>query len=140
MEVDTREWIGVDLDGTLAVYSGWKCDLCIGEPIQEMVERVKGWIANGERVKIMTARVGMLMQPSPISGRMGDQTFIDEQVGIIQAWTEEHIGERLEVTAQKDFLMRELWDDRAVQVVANTGKTVVSFWADLFRYIYERWM
>jgi hypothetical protein len=42
----------------------------------------------------------------------------------IQDWCEKHIGRRLEVTCQKDFAMIELWDDRCVQVVCNTGKRV----------------
>ena len=38
-----------------------------------------------------------------------------------ERWCEEHIGARLEVTATKDFEMIELWDDRCVQVIMNTG-------------------
>ena len=34
-------WIGVDLDGTLAEYHGWKGSEHIGPPIPLMVERVK---------------------------------------------------------------------------------------------------
>lgn len=40
----------------------------------------------------------------------------------IQDWCEEHIGVRLEVTDRKDFGMTELWDDRAVQIIPNTGE------------------
>ena len=39
----------------------------------------------------------------------------------IQDWTQKHIGERLEVTNQKDYSMVELWDDRAIQVIPNKG-------------------
>ena len=53
-----KDWIGVDLDGTLAEYHGWN-DGKIGEPIQLMVERVKRWLAEGKSVRIMTARVGV---------------------------------------------------------------------------------
>ena len=40
---------------------------------------------------------------------------------MIQDWTEQYIGVRLPVTNQKDYGMVELWDDRAVRVVINTG-------------------
>jgi len=50
-------YIAVDLDGTLAKYDGWKDDLQIGEPVAPMVERVKGWLDEGIKVKIMTARI-----------------------------------------------------------------------------------
>ena len=42
-------WIGVDLDGTLAIYTGWKgCDH-VGEPIPPMVERVKAGLLLARR-------------------------------------------------------------------------------------------
>jgi hypothetical protein len=139
MSEDTREWIGVDLDGTLAhAKPKWECDECIGEPIPEMADRVRLWISQGERVKIMTARAGILLQRSPVSGKIGDQEFVDNQIRVIQDWTEDHFGVRLEVTATKDYLMKQLWDDRAIQVVTNTGTPAVEFWRDLFKYIYER--
>lgn len=100
-------WIGVDLDGTLAHYDGWRGESHIGAPVPKMVERVKRWLANGYEVRIMTARV---CRP--------ESAFL---VRRIQAWTMEHIGKRLPVTSQKDYDMIELWDDRAVQVVQNTG-------------------
>ncbi len=42
-----KEWIGVDLDGTLAHYTGWKGPEHIGEPIEEMAERVREWLSKG---------------------------------------------------------------------------------------------
>lgn len=38
--VEHKGWIGVDLDGTLAHYEGWKGVEHIGEPIPAMVERI----------------------------------------------------------------------------------------------------
>lgn len=99
-------WIGVDLDGTLAEYDGWQGPYHVGAPIPKMVARVKRWLAGGYAVKIMTARVW-----DPDSA----------VVCAIQDWTEKHIGVRLPVTNQKDYDMIELWDDRAVQVIPNTG-------------------
>jgi hypothetical protein len=46
---------------------------------------------------------------------------------LIGHWCQKHIGQRLEVTCTKDYGMIELWDDRAVQVVANTGITVSEY-------------
>lgn len=104
-------WIGVDLDGTLAHYEGWNGG-AIGEPIPLMVERVKAWLAEGKEVRIVTARVN----PFP------DES--SHQRSLIHAWCEKHIGARLKVTCMKDPQMVELWDDRAIQVITNTGEVV----------------
>jgi hypothetical protein len=121
MRVEPEEWIGVDLDGTVAIYTSWKRWDSIGEPIPKMVARIKAWLAEGIKVKIFTARVGFESDVCKISG----ETFTKEAMtAAIQRWTLRHIGKKLEVTATKDFAMRELWDDRAVQVVANTGNTI----------------
>lgn len=120
----TSGWIGVDLDGTLAYYDGWKGEDHIGEPIAPMVQRVKDWLEQGITVKIFTARVGVSGAFSLESQRHADQEFADHQVQIIQDWCEKHIGQRLEVTASKDFAMAQLWDDRCVQVEMNTGHPI----------------
>jgi hypothetical protein len=103
-------WIGVDLDGTLAEYGGWRGPEHIGAPVPVMVDRVKRWIAAGRDVRIFTARVG----PQP-----GDEGV--RAAKAIGAWCREHIGVVLPVTATKDYSMVELWDDRCVQVIPNTG-------------------
>jgi hypothetical protein len=107
-------WIGVDLDGTLAEYKSFMGLHVIGPPIPRMVERVKQWIADGKHVKIMTARVSQSIY------RPRAEDVFKTQLAI-QDWTEEHIGVRLPVTCIKDFAMIELWDDRAVQLIPNTG-------------------
>jgi hypothetical protein len=107
-------WIGVDLDGTLAKYDRWRGIEHIGEPIPAMVERVKAWIANGERVKIFTARVS--------NSRDQEERMLAERV--IREWTKEHVGIPLEVTCCKDFAMIVLWDDRCVAVEHNTGRAL----------------
>jgi hypothetical protein len=106
----TGGWIGVDLDATLAHYDGWPADGGVGEPILAMVQRVVKWRSAGIEVRIMTARV---------SGE--EYRDVEPQRAKIQAWSLKHIGEVLPVTCTKDFQMIELWDDRAVQVVPNTG-------------------
>lgn len=67
-------WIGVDLDGTLAMYDGFKGPEHIGDPVPKMLERVKKWLAEGREVRIFTARVGCRIIPtssalSPLSLR-----------------------------------------------------------------------
>lgn len=109
-------WIGVDLDGTLAVYHGWSGVDSIGDPIQPMVDRVKRWRADGVCVKIFTAR--MHGHGKPV---LGSEKPVDA-ITPIQQWCLKHIGEVLPVTNVKDFGMVELWDDRAVQVIPNTGR------------------
>lgn len=111
----TGAWIGVDLDGTLAVYTDWSGPTDIGEPIAPMVERVKGWLAEGKDVRIFTARV---------ANTLGDTRIVAEIVEAISDWCAEHLGQRLPITCAKDYGMVELWDDRCVQVVPNTGLTV----------------
>lgn len=108
-------WIGVDLDGTLATYDGWQGVKAIGKPIPAMVARVKRWRAEGKCVKIFTAR--MHGHGAPIIGGGKEDALTP-----IQEWCKEHIGEVLPVTNTKDFGMVELWDDRAIQIIANTGQ------------------
>ncbi len=109
-------WIGVDLDGTLAVYEGWVDELYIGPPVPAMVERVRRWIAQGRVVKVFTARIA----PGALN-LDGTQRDITRVVAAIKAWCAKHVGVELEVTCTKDFGMIELWDDRCVQVEPNTG-------------------
>lgn len=104
-----RGWIGVDLDGTLARYESGQGVSFVGAPIPRMVERVKSWLADLREVRIVTARV---------SPEWDDQAY---QTKIIKAWCLEHLGRELKVQCHKDGSMVELWDDRAVGVVANEG-------------------
>lgn len=102
-------WKGVDFDGTLATHSvdTMRDIYDIGEPIWSMIDRVKEWIKEGWTVKIFTARA--YFGPSAILG--------------VQDWLEDVAGlPRLEVTNVKDGSCIELYDDRAVQVEANTGR------------------
>ena len=115
-----RGWIGVDLDGTLAEYHGWVHELHIGAPIPLMVKRVKAWLAEGRDVRIFTARVAT----SPDGKQREDdrsRSSVPLIVKAIDKWCFEHLGRALPVTNIKDFGMIELWDDRCVQVVRNTG-------------------
>lgn len=117
-------WIGVDLDGTLAMHEGVNMDINrIGPPIPLMVTRIKGWLEDEIEVRIFTARVGQCGCVS-VDGKPDDAEFAAAQRLLIEAWCEEHIGVKLPVTATKDFHMWQLWDDRAVEVVPNTGMSL----------------
>ena len=101
-------WIGVDLDGTLAYSDGsWRGPHYIGAPIMPMVRRVREWLVSGIEVRIMTARV---CDGDP----EGSRPYIEN-------WCRKYLGQKLPVTNEKDYDMIELWDDRAVQVIPNTG-------------------
>jgi len=125
---DATPWIGVDLDATLAAYSGWKGFREIGDPVPEMLSRVTCWRMQGKRVKIMTARVSRATAERNCHalGMTADE-YLDEVRSVIRDWLKRHFNEvcwDLEITCEKDFAMVELWDDRAVQVIPNTGRRV----------------
>lgn len=114
-------WIGVDLDGTLAKYSGWTGDpFDIGEPIPKMVRRVKDWLANGQQVWIVTARINF----EAATGEEADPQFQSDMLDNIQRWVINAVGRPLPITYKKNRSMIELWDDRVVQVIPNTGERV----------------
>jgi hypothetical protein len=112
-------WIAVDLDGTLAEYDGWHGPDHIGKPIPRMVARVKQWLAEGKDVRIFTARASVDPVVKP---REHIAT-----IRVIEDWCMEHLGAVLPVTCKKDFTMMELWDDRCVQVIPNSGMTVKEY-------------
>lgn len=111
-----RGWIGVDLDGTLAHYAGWKGADHIGPPVEPMLARVKQWIKDGRDVRILTARV---------SHDGSHARMVEAQMATIHImdWCARYVGAVLPVTCTKDYAMIELWDDRAVTVVPNVGRT-----------------
>ena len=108
--MNSPEWIGVDLDSTLAEFDEWRGIDHIGKPIPEMVERVKRWIEDGVTVKILTARANA-----------------PEAIPYIKRWLVEVAGlPELEVTNIKGHNVKEIWDDKARQVIPNTGIPVTS--------------
>jgi hypothetical protein len=113
--MSTKGWIGVDLDGTLAYYDGWKGIEHVGEPIPAMVDRVKKWIAEGLEVRIFTARVFDHLDDPDMQRQIREP---------IERWVIEHIGKQLPITCIKDFGMVCLYDDRCVQVEPNTGRFI----------------
>lgn len=110
-------WIGVDLDGTVAEYDRFRDAEHIGPPIPKMADRVRRWLADGVDVRIVTARVA----PQPHFTGMIE---VHRATIAIMAWCKRHFGEELPVQHWKDYGMFQLWDDRAVQVIPNTGMAV----------------
>ena len=133
----------MDMDATLAVYDRSLGPLEFGPPIPAMAARVKQWLEDGREVRIVTARVAQtacvdseidhvishharygreLTRYEAAAEILEWNRLIPQIKKAIGDWTLEHLGHRLEATAQKDFRMECLWDDRVVRVVPNTGE------------------
>lgn len=103
-------WIGFDLDGTLAKYNGWQGNQFIGEPIMPMLNTLLHYLATGQACKIFTARVS------------SSNLEREAATKAIQNWCLIHLGTIIPITAEKDFQMIDLYDDRCHHVEANTGR------------------
>jgi hypothetical protein len=132
--VPAEGWYGFDIDATLAYYDFWKGPDHIGEPILLMVEKLKEHLAKGDNVKIFTARVAVTGGWSPYSCQYASTEFARHQTEVIEAWCLKHIGVILPITAVKDFSCIAIYDDRAKQVVPNTG-VLVEEQATLYRQL-----
>ena len=77
-----------------------------------MMARVQAWLAEGQEVRIVTARA---------SARQWGCAGAVEQIGLVQAWCVTHGLPVLEVTCEKDYEMEALWDDKCITVEINTG-------------------
>ena len=115
----TKRWIGVDLDGSLAHFGcDWPNDYTlIGKPIPLMVERVKRWLAEGEDVRIFTARMDCF---HPIFGHVP----AEKVRAPIEAWCLKHLGKILPITNRKDYYCKAIYDDRAIRLETDTGKII----------------
>lgn len=105
-EYPKKGWIGIDLDGTLA-RSDYLLDQKIGNPVPKMMTRLNQLIQEGHRIKIFTARAS---DPAEII--------------LVKKWLKENGLPELEITNVKDYGMILLYDDRAIQVITNTGEIV----------------
>lgn len=136
MVATNKGWIGVDFDGTLADYSrGWVAPDHCGAPVPDMLERVKFWLGEGYDVRIFTARIWPLFD-APVGipvqslhtlpGISPTEKIVESRAAVdaIRAWCREHLGRELRITNVKDLAMVELYDDRCVQVLADTGVLV----------------
>ncbi len=107
-------WIGFDLDGTLAKKQKPFNPDSIGDPIAPMIEILKSHLKAGDECRIFTARA---------AGSSPDK--------LIHDWLKEQGIPQLKVTNIKDPGMKLLYDDRAVSVESDTGKTKVAGVAEL---------
>jgi hypothetical protein len=108
--VAQKRWVGVDLDGTLArddAEGHFLPPYPLGQPIPAMIAMVQSLLQAGVTVKVFSARA---CEP--------------ESVPIIQEWAEKHGLGRLEVTNRKDYDLIRFYDDRAIQVLPNQGRSV----------------
>lgn len=110
--VPSDHWVGFDLDGTLSSTDNpghFEPPYPIGDPIPEMIVVAKNLITSGVTVKIFTARACEQCN-----------------IAIVQDWAEKHGLGRLDVTNQKDYQLIRFYDDRAIQVIPNSGKSVLT--------------
>lgn len=99
----------VDFDGTLAYQDNELGHYCLGDPIYPMVDRVKKWLSEDDEVIIFTARAS---------------TMSDLEKRDIERFCEKYIGRVLPITCIKTRDIDVFYDDKAVQVIFNTGKVV----------------
>jgi len=102
--MEQTECYGVDLDGTLAEYHGWKGIGHVGKAIPKMLNKVKGWMDEGIRIVIFTARAD---DPDSIEA--------------IVEWLEDNGIGGLEITNIKSSDISRFYDDKAIQVKRNEG-------------------
>lgn len=105
-----RGWYGVDFDGTLAKTkrsADFSKPHALGEPIPEMVAKVKRMLREGKDVRLFTARAG-----------------VKGQEKLLKAWMLEHIGQALPITNKKDKYMARGYDDRMTGVRRNMGQLI----------------
>lgn len=103
-----KKCIAVDLDGTLAFYDGWRGEEHIGEPIPDMVTRIKHWLREGDEVVIFSARCDCV------------DNF--KEITRIHKYLKKIGLPPLQVTNRKLKKFTEIWDDRAIRVEKNTGR------------------
>lgn len=110
----TNRLIYVDLDETMAQYDHWRGSGDIGEPIPEMVEKIKQGMAQGDQFVIFSARVNS-------DGSYDDTLSATESFVAIAQWCQQVFHQLLPITHEKSKHADEFWDDRGRQVIPNTG-------------------
>jgi hypothetical protein len=123
MDKEGIQRIGVDFDGVLVKWAGtssaeYSPDKW-GDPIPEMIDRVKRWLAKGYEVVIFTARVHPAHQKESQIAHAS-----------IYRWCIETFGQVLEITCMKDPAMTQIFDDRAITVEKDTGRILTMGYED----------
>jgi hypothetical protein len=107
--VGAQHWVGFDLDGTLSRTDNvghFSPPYPLGEPVPHMLATARSLLQAGVKVKIFSARACEAAN-----------------VPLVQAWAEKHGLGRLEVTNSKDFDLIRFYDDRAIQILPNEGRS-----------------
>lgn len=105
--------IACDLDGTLAEYDGWKGVAHIGPEVPSVLRALKQAQEEGAEIWIHTARVSSDEDAQPASY-------------YIQDWLKGIELNVAGITATKHKFFTEFWDDRAIQVIRNSGEFVMA--------------
>lgn len=122
---DNKGHILVDLDGTLAfdIPNGPPFDIrLIGPPVPQMVRIIQEHYWGGEEVLVFTARANTIDHHTIFDGTA--EEYLAVVVSTIKKWCLEHLGFELEVTCEKNYRTKIIYDDRARQVEKNKGQLV----------------
>jgi hypothetical protein len=120
------EAIAYDFDKTLSVYEEGDIDKYgpefVGPPIQRMIDEVRQAIADGHDVYIFTARVN--------PGDSYEQALNATKSYLVLAdFCLKQFGTLLPITHEKSRSWKRIVDDRADQVIPNTGVRVTELMA-----------
>lgn len=108
-----KGWIAVDADKTLFEYDSGKFRVDVfGRPIPLMVARVRMHLENDEEVRLFTARVA-------------DPEWESKGKPAWEQLSQYLFGTVLKATNVKDYELYLIYDDKAVQVVPNTGELAI---------------
>jgi hypothetical protein len=118
--VENKGYVAVDFDGTLAVGRTKKWNGPLGKPVELMLDRVKKWLFVGIEVRLFTARVN----PFDRHGNLQTREELNELCKRLDKWCLKYVGVKLPITCMKTHNVLEIWDDRAIQVIKNTGELV----------------
>lgn len=95
----------IDLDGTLAYYDRWSNEGDIGEPIEDIKNKILRWISEDITIKIFTARA-----------------YCNKNIKVIRKWLLLNgLPPTLEITNIKGIDCNIILDDKAREVIKNTG-------------------
>ena len=111
--MEQQETWAFDFDSTLSFYEE-PFSTTLGPPVPEMVRKVKAAIAEGVQVVIFSARV----YPGADYERLAQST--NAMLNIAE-WCQKHIGQVLPITFVKMPIFTKLYDDRAIEILPNTG-------------------
>lgn len=120
-----KRCVAVDFDATLSHYEHFEGPEVLGPPIPEMVKKIKQLLADGVPVVIFSARV------NPSDANADDAMSATLSYVAIANWCQKVFGQVLPITHEKSRHFTEIWDDRAVQVVPNTGVFVAELMESL---------